>query len=758
MRRRFLELVAGYAAAALFCVYLFRRNTAIPVYISAGLAVFSAAAAVVFSRRKTSLILKAVFTVSLGALICSVVFCARENAMRRTVGALDGAAAERYASVSDFPQDAGNGKSVRVKILDDDGRSLANAVLYYYDKSELSPGDKLRAKIKLSETASDGLYYLSKGIIITGTVEGKITVAEKGGVRLSNLHVYIRSFAHQGTDRLFGEKSYFVRALLFGDKSGFTDGFFTKVSDVGVSHVFAVSGMNLSFIVSVIMLFGRRRKPLYAAAIVGVLAFIAVSGFSPSVVRAGIMQIAALIAFLIGRESESFSSLALSLLVLLALNPYAAADVGLQFSFASVIGILTVGKKLDAYLREKIKFKSRYLEKPGRAVISMAGVTVSAQIATIPLTVIYFKRISVVSVLSNLLIFWAVEAAFVLAVVALLLSALWFWLGYPLAIVTGLLVSYMESCVTLLSKIPYAVLGTGSAAMRVWVTYAYVSAALFYLLRPRRAFWKASAAVLLSLAAALGADAVAGRETFEVKALSVGNGQCFVITLGGKTAVVDCDSRAPGEAGEALSEELKQRNISSVDLMILTSLHTENTCCADELLGSVRIKKLALPFYSGDRDFALALESEARENRTEVVRLTSDRVFKLGGINLCVYMPPSGGDAKGCAAVLAEYRGAAVLILGEFDAESQIYMAATRDIPELCAVAAGKNGADDGTASEILEKYGVKYVIISIGENAYGIPSEAGLQNMAAFGAKILRTDIMGDISLVFRNGHVGIR
>jgi competence protein ComEC len=268
---------------------------------------------------------------------------------------------------------------------------------------------------------------------------------------------------------------------------------------------------------------------------------------------------------------------------------------------------------------------------------------------------------------------------------------------------------------------------------------------------------KSAAAVLLSFAIALALDMFVRYGTFEVKALSVGDGQCFVITRGGKTAVVDCDSRSPGEAYDALTEDLKERNISSIDLLILTCLHTENTSCADELLGSVRIKKLALPFYSGDRDFALALESAAAENKTEVARLTADCVFELGGMNFYVYIPPSDGGARGCAAVLAEYKGAAILVLGELDADSQSYMAGTRDIPELFAVAAGRNGAEDGTSSEILEKYGAKYVIISVGDNSYGIPSETALSEMTAFDAKTLRTDLEGDIVLTFRSGRVGI-
>ena len=130
-----------------------------------------------------------------------------------------------------------------------------------------------------------------------------------------------------------------MRALLIGDKSNFSDSFSEQVADTGVSHIFAVSGMHLSFFVSAILVFGRNRRWVCALAIAAAFLFAAVTGFSASVVRAAVMQTSVLTAPLFRRENDSLTSLSASLLLLLCGNPYAVADVGLQLSFLSVLGL-----------------------------------------------------------------------------------------------------------------------------------------------------------------------------------------------------------------------------------------------------------------------------------------------------------------------------------------------------------------------------------------------------------------------------------
>lgn len=816
----------------------------------AAVIVISGIFAAVFPASRYFMFFKPLIAVTSGALLCAVLFQFRIAVVKNAVKTLDGTNTGRNMLICEFPENAGSAQRVKADIKDASGKSICKVVIYYYDGSSLSPGDKISAKIKLSGVeGSTGLYYLSKGIYMTGTVTGDISVIEKGGVRLSNLHLYVRNAADRGLDKLFGEKSYFIRGLLFGDKSGFDESFSIKASDVGVSHIFAVSGMNLSFIVTVIMLLGRK-KAVYAAAIAGVAAFMAISGFSASVVRAGIMQIAALVAFLFGRESESFSSLALSLLVMLALNPFAAADIGLQFSFASVVGILTIGKKLDAYFRERFGLRKKFVEKPVKAALSMAAITLSAQISTIPLSVIHFRRISLVAVLANLMIFWAVSAVFMMAVLALPLSAVWYWLGFPVARSASPLISYIESCVELLSRVPFAVLGADSVIITLWVFYSYICVFLIYKLKTSRPLLKSAGVVLSSLALSLTLCAHVFYSTFEVRVLSVGNGQCIVITNGGKTAVVDCDSRSSGRAASELIERLKERNITKIDLLILTSLHTQSTSGADDLLGHInaaspdrvehnlpakinyelsgrvkadssayikndlsgpekdnlpglektnspnpkindlpaskkdnlsrlktvslsgsktadlpgriKIKKLALPFYDDERDFALFVEKTAQKNNIHTMRIAADTVITLGDMVFNIYVPPSGGTTRGCASVCVECGGASVLILGELDVDVQNYMAQTRDIPELAAVVAAKNGAKNATSSEILDKYGVKYVIISsstksAGDNPYDFVDEEADFDISKSGIKVLRTGVLGDIKLRFRNGHLRI-
>ena len=205
----------------------------------------------------------------------------------------------------------------------------------------------------------------------------------------------------------------------------------------GVSHIVAVSGMHVSFLVGFMMFFfGKRRKLALLAAPVIVL-FMAMVGFTPSVTRAGIMQLLLLFSPFVMREYDPVTSLGISLLVILVFNPDAVFDPSLQMSFGAVAGIMLF------YDRFNVQIKNKKGRKPlvkalvwlARAAFSTIAVSLSAQVFVLPLSAIYYKSISVVSPITNLLILWAVSLCFCTGVIAVLLGFIYAPIGSAIAAV-----------------------------------------------------------------------------------------------------------------------------------------------------------------------------------------------------------------------------------------------------------------------------------------------------------------------------------
>ena len=175
-------------------------------------------------------------------------------------------------------------------------------------------------------------------------------------------------------------------------------------------HVVAVSGMHIAFIIGLLQtVFGKTRfSSLLSIALVWL--FVLVTGAGPSAVRAGLMQTLLLLAPLFGRENDVLTSLSFALGLLLLLNPFAAASVSLQLSFASLAGILCFAGRLSDKVYDSLPaLRDGWL---GRTMVGAVVNSLSVMPFTIPLMAVHFGYVSILSPLTNLLCLWAVSLCF----------------------------------------------------------------------------------------------------------------------------------------------------------------------------------------------------------------------------------------------------------------------------------------------------------------------------------------------------------
>ncbi len=185
----------------------------------------------------------------------------------------------------------------------------------------------------------------------------------------------------------------------------------------GLAHLLAVSGQNVALLALLAMpLLAALGMPLRAR-LVWVLGLIAVyvplAGAGPSIQRAGIMGGLSVLATLSGRRASRLYGLAFAAVVLLALEPGIAADVGWQLSFAAVLGILLLAAPLRGAIVARIGGHGWR-----RALADGAAMTIAATLATAPLIVFHFEELSTLTLLANLLALPAVAPAMWLGMLA----------------------------------------------------------------------------------------------------------------------------------------------------------------------------------------------------------------------------------------------------------------------------------------------------------------------------------------------------
>lgn len=201
------------------------------------------------------------------------------------------------------------------------------------------------------------------------------------------------------------------KSYLLGMKTGLDKDISENLKLVGLTHVVVASGAHLSILVEVARkIFGRvSRFSGLLFSILFILFFMTMVGFSPSILRAGVMAILTLASWYVGRKIAPWRLILITMAFTLMLNPMFLTELGFLLSFASYIGIMMLGPSISKFF---------YGEKKPGFVASVIITTVAATLMTLPITLYYFGQVSIISILANLLILPTLPLAMGLTFVA----------------------------------------------------------------------------------------------------------------------------------------------------------------------------------------------------------------------------------------------------------------------------------------------------------------------------------------------------
>lgn len=201
----------------------------------------------------------------------------------------------------------------------------------------------------------------------------------------------------QISDVLPEQEASLGTAYLLGEKDSLSTEFKDYLRIAGLSHIVVASGAHLSIIVGFVRkFFGKlsRRFGLIFG-LIFVLIFMSLVGFTPSILRAGIMTFLSLAAWYVGRKFEPWKLILITAAITLLIDPRLIADVGWQLSFASFAGIMLLGPSLIRYF---------YGDKKPKFFGSMIITTLAANLLVAPISFYYFGSISLISVIANIII------------------------------------------------------------------------------------------------------------------------------------------------------------------------------------------------------------------------------------------------------------------------------------------------------------------------------------------------------------------
>ncbi|WP_405353698.1 ComEC/Rec2 family competence protein [Ruminococcus sp.] len=520
------------------------------------------------------------------AALASIIFCGYDVFVKKPV-------VEKYSD-----------KEIRVTATITEQPQIANDLYRYTLKTECVNGNAEKIKISLSVqnkikadefdkivctlpvTECKKKQELGEEIFLKSAVYENFNYSVVRTEKKPLYYYAIRvreSFADSLEQLLPSDCASLCRAVLLGEKSAMSQQMQNNFTRCGVSFLIVVSGMHLAIICSFVYFCIKKGvKNRVVRSVIMLLcafAFMAVSGFSPSVVRAGVMLAVVYSGKMFMRKGDSLNSLGIAALILTVPNPMAVADVGMLLSFAATLGIILWAQRITNYAMNRLSNLNR-LKKPVEFIVNLFAVSISASVWTMPFSVLLFGRFSAFSVLLSVLLSPVVSMLIVFALPAVIFNSIAFmqFLAYPLGMVCGLISRLVIWVVTSFSGVPLSSINARKPYFYIWLALGIIMVIAGCFVKNKASYALKSAMVSLCvLILGFGIYSVIDVNSTQIKIYATG-GNTVMIKRGLNCSVLSCGGSVYN-INSAVYDIME--DTSKLDFIIVPSGNATNTLYAD---------------------------------------------------------------------------------------------------------------------------------------------------------------------------------
>lgn len=351
--------------------------------------------------------------------------------------------------------------------------------VYLEYKGILKYGDLIYIKGKFQEPDVarnfKGFNYKDylKTLKIYGTVKGEtIQIINKQQnniilTTLNNIFLKIKNGIETNLDKN-------TSSILLGVLLGYTDDIDEEIkenfSESNISHILAVSGMHISYIVIGISfvlgkILGKRFNRIITIALL--IIYMSLTGFSPSVVRASIMSIIFLISKILYRKNDIWTSISLSLLILLIFNPFLIKSMSVQFTYIATIGIIILQRNILHFFKNikirdsTFRLRRRKITNGSIAnilnpIFEILAVSFSAQIAILPISIMSFNTFNIIFFITNFFISFIIPPIIILGIIVIIFIILGVKPIYFIIFILKIFINILIEISKIGSKLPFS--------------------------------------------------------------------------------------------------------------------------------------------------------------------------------------------------------------------------------------------------------------------------------------------------------------
>lgn len=543
-----------------------------------------------------------------------------------------------------------------------------------------------------------------------------------------------------------------VATLMFADKRGLSEERKTLYKRVGCAHFLVISGLHVSLFGGMLYRLFRRLfgiKPLASfLTLTALIGYGILSGFGVSVVRAVIMFTVRLIADLIKENYDMLNAVMLSAGITLMVNPLMIGDSSFIYSYGTVFAIALYRNSADG-LHDNREMK----------LMSLLRMPVVIMLSMLPVTLYLSHEYSLLSMVVNLILMPLSVPILMLSLGAMIFSltgvgAVAGVLDFFLAV----LLRGFDGICHFLEQIPGTVIW-GKPAVWQLVVY-YMLMLLFRLLLNKRVgnFFKPAfyCSILCMVTTVF---------LFHpyMSMLYVGQGECMVIRIGGRRAImIDGGSTSEEKVYEyRILPFLKEEGIREIDMIVLSHGDEDHVSGVRGLLSDINNTGLKVDMLVCSKagmnmdDGLVKLVNQASDNDIRVEFLNRGDMVKTGIWHFFCLSPETGReyeDLNAASLVLYgenEKSGFNLILTGDIGEKSEKDITERVDLRHIYLLKVAHHGSKYATGTKFLEKYDFSKAIISAGKNnRYGHPHRETKERLDSAGIEYRVTAEDGEIDI----------
>mgnify|MGYP004453575087 CR=1 FL=1 len=672
-----------------------------------------------------------------------------------------------------------------------ENKSYKNTNLQLNVKKEeklLSYGDKIIIKGNFEEASSarneggfDYKQYLkSKNVYGIISVDKKdIKLIKKNNVDVIDLlaNKVSNSMKIKIEQNLSNETSKLLSGILIGNKNNLQKEIQEDFRNSSLSHVLAISGMHVSYIMLGItfvinkMKFNKKISKIITIFIL--LFFIILTGKTASVTRACFMSSYIILASLFHKKAHVLASISISLLIILIINPYLILDIGLQLSYGGTIGIVLIYpilKKLKKKKEDKNSKFKKIIHKVKEKILDIILITISANLVIFPIVLFHYNTISFTFIISNLLISPIIGIIIILGFISVFAS-------YIISPISKVMFLILQTFLNLLIKIAHFCAELPFSKVyfptpKIYVIIIYYVFLIFIILERNKIIVikkinKKIIIIFVIIIIILNLILNFIPKTFTISFIDVGQGDSMLIsTPKGKKILIDGGGSRDEESfnigKQTLIPYLLNKGITKLDYILISHFDSDHATGVAQILGKIDVSSIILTRQLEENDIYRHILSIAKEKKIKLIYVKEGDVLKIGGIKISIIHPenklminnPMNNNSIVCK---VEYNSFSMLLTGDIEMEAEELILRKNINLKADVLKVAHHGSKTSTTGEFLKAINPKVALIGVGKNNnFGHPSNEVIQRLKENGTRIYRTDENGEISItVNKKGRI---